>query len=88
MLVLAIGGGGGNGGGEGGRSHAGMYRSHAEHPVIIIPLKVIDCGWRHGSAVKSTGCSSRGTEFKSQQSHGVLTITEIIMRSDDLFLCV
>ncbi|XP_076407987.1 uncharacterized protein LOC121822749 [Peromyscus maniculatus bairdii] len=27
-------------------------------------------GWRDGSAVKSTGCSSRGPEFDSQQLHG------------------
>ena len=26
-------------------------------------------GWRDGSGVKSTGCSSRGPEFKSQQPH-------------------
>jgi hypothetical protein len=28
--------------------------------------------WRHGSAVKSTDCSSRGPEFNSQQPHGAL----------------
>ena len=27
-------------------------------------------GWRDGSAVKSTDCSSRGPEFNSQQLHG------------------
>jgi hypothetical protein len=27
-------------------------------------------GWRDGSAVKSTDCSSRGPEFNSQQPHG------------------
>jgi hypothetical protein len=27
-------------------------------------------GWRDGSAVKSTDCSSRGSEFSSQQPHG------------------
>jgi hypothetical protein len=26
-------------------------------------------GWRNGSAVKSTGCSSRGPEFRSQQTY-------------------
>jgi hypothetical protein len=26
-------------------------------------------GWRDGSAVKSTDCSSKGPEFKSQQPH-------------------
>jgi hypothetical protein len=34
-------------------------------------LKVI-CfgGWRDGSVVKSTDCSSGGPEFNSQQAHG------------------
>jgi hypothetical protein len=27
-------------------------------------------GWRDGSVVKSTYCSSEGPEFKSQQPHG------------------
>jgi len=27
-------------------------------------------GWRDGLVVKSTDCSSRGPEFKSQQPHG------------------
>jgi hypothetical protein len=27
-------------------------------------------GWREGSAVKNTDCSSEGPEFKSQQPHG------------------
>jgi hypothetical protein len=27
-------------------------------------------GWRDGSAIKSTNCSSRGPEFNSQQPHG------------------
>jgi hypothetical protein len=29
-------------------------------------------GWRDGSEVKSTDCSSRGPEFKIQQPHGSL----------------
>jgi hypothetical protein len=29
--------------------------------------RVNDWGWRDGSAVKSTGCSSRGPEFNSQK---------------------
>jgi len=32
--------------------------------------KVAERGWRDGSAVKSTDCSSRGPEFNSQQPHG------------------
>jgi hypothetical protein len=27
-------------------------------------------GWRDGSVVKSTECSSKGPEFKSQEPHG------------------
>jgi len=40
-------------------------------------------GWRDGSAVKSTDCSSRGPEFKSQQPHGGSQPS--VMRSDALF---
>jgi hypothetical protein len=43
-------------------------------------------GWRDGSAVKSTDCSSRGPEFKSQQPHGGSQSSG--MRSDALFWCV
>jgi len=43
-------------------------------------------GWRDGSVVKSTDCSSRGPEFKSQQPHG--DSQPSVMRSDALFWCV
>jgi hypothetical protein len=33
-------------------------------------LKAAREGWRDGSVVKSTDCSSRGPEFNSQQPHG------------------
>jgi hypothetical protein len=39
-----------------------------------------------GSAVKSTDCSSRDPEFKSQQPHG--DSQPSIVRSDSLFWCV
>jgi hypothetical protein len=41
-------------------------------------------GWRDGSAVKSTDCSSEGPKFKSQQPHRVAGIQPPIMRSDTL----
>jgi hypothetical protein len=40
-------------------------------------------GWRDGSVVKSTDCSSKGPEFKSQQPYG--GSQSPIMRSDSLF---
>jgi hypothetical protein len=43
-------------------------------------------GWRDGSAVKSTDCSSRGLEFNSQQPHGGSQPSA--MGSDGLFWCV
>jgi len=43
-------------------------------------------GWRDGSAVKSTDCSSRGPEFNSQQPHGGSQPS--LMGSDALFWCV
>ena len=33
-------------------------------------LKMLLQGWRDGSAVKSTDCSSRAPELNSQQPHG------------------
>jgi hypothetical protein len=40
-------------------------------------------GWRDGSAVKSTDCSSRGPEFNSQQPRGGSQPS--VMESDALF---
>ncbi|CAH7196618.1 Gm16181 [Phodopus roborovskii] len=40
-------------------------------------------GWRDGSEVKSTDCSSRGPEFNSQQPHGGSQPS--VMRSGALF---
>jgi hypothetical protein len=38
--------------------------------ICKINLKKKKWGWRDDSGVKSTGCSSRGSEFNSQQPHG------------------
>jgi hypothetical protein len=43
-------------------------------------------GWRDGSVVKSTDCSSRGLEFNSQKPHGGSQPS--VMGSDALFWCV
>jgi hypothetical protein len=43
-------------------------------------------GWRDSSVVKSTNCSSKGHEFKSQQPHGGSQPS--VTRSDSLFWCV
>jgi hypothetical protein len=43
-------------------------------------------GWRDGSEVKSTNCSSEGPEFKSQKPHGGSQPS--VMRSDILFWCI
>lgn len=40
-------------------------------------------GWRDGLEVKSTGCSSRGPEFNSQQLHG--SSQPPLMKSGALF---
>jgi hypothetical protein len=37
--------------------------------MTIVNINIL-WGWRDGSVVKSTGCSSRGPEFNSQESHG------------------
>jgi hypothetical protein len=45
--------------------------------------KVGGGGWRDGSVVKSTDCSSEGPEFKSQQPHGGSQPS--VTKSDALF---
>jgi hypothetical protein len=46
-------------------------RTVAELRVKRSVVKKTDSrGWRDGSEDKSTGCSSRGPEFNSQQTHG------------------
>jgi len=49
-------------------------------------LRIFILGWRGGSVVKSTDCSSRGPEFNSQQPHGGLQPS--VMGSNALFWCV
>jgi hypothetical protein len=56
------------------------------HHYLSYHLKKKIPGWRDGSAVKSTGCSSEGPEFKSHQPHGGSQPS--VMRSDALFWCV
>jgi hypothetical protein len=43
-------------------------------------------GWRDGSVVKRTDCSSKGPEFNPQQPHGGSQPS--VMGSDALFWCV
>ena len=57
-----------------------------EKSKSIAVRKEEEGGWKDGSAVKSTDCSSRGPEFKSQQPHGGSQPS--VMRSDALFWCV
>jgi len=58
--------------------------------TIVVYKNGISGGWRDGSVVKSTDCSSRGPEFKSQQPHGGSqpSILGSIMGSYVLFWCV
>jgi hypothetical protein len=46
-------------------------------------IRTLRLGWRDGSVVKSTDCSSEGPEFKSQKPHGGSQPS--VMRSDALF---
>jgi hypothetical protein len=59
--------------------------ARAIHRNPVLKKKII-LGWRGGSAVKSTDCSSEGPEFKSQQPHGGSQPS--VMRSDALFWSV
>jgi len=53
---------------------------------IKVQIKRNMTGWRDGSEVKTTDCSSRGPEFKSQQPHGGSKPS--VRRSDVVFWCV
>jgi hypothetical protein len=50
--------------------------------MLAAQIKYTLGGWRDGSEVKSTYCSSEGPEFKSQQPHG--GSQPPVMRSDTL----
>jgi hypothetical protein len=50
---------------------------------LKLSSKNIFGGWRDGSVVKSTSCSSEGPEFKSQQPHGGSQPS--VTKSDALF---
>jgi hypothetical protein len=49
-------------------------------------MKTTNPGWRDGSEVKSTECSSRRFQFNSQQPHGGSQPS--VMGSNALFWCV
>jgi len=73
--------------------HFGFSSSWTSHSLWIISsrepnnhIRKRDWGWRDGSVVKGTDCSSRSPEFNSQQPHGGLQPSEI--KSDTLFWCV
>ena len=51
--------------------------------VVLGSIRKQAEGWRDGSAVNSTDCSSEGPEFKSQQPHGGSQPS--VMGSDALF---
>ena len=53
---------------------------------VFMKVKSALWGWRDGSAVKSTICSSRGPEFNSQQPLGGSQLS--VMGSDALFWSV
>jgi hypothetical protein len=60
--------------------------SEESNGVLIYIKKKNLGGWRDGSEVKSTDCSSEGPEFKSQQPHGGSQPS--VMRSGALLWCV
>jgi hypothetical protein len=54
--------------------------------IAVIVFVFVFRDWSDGSAVKSTGCSSRGPEFNSQKLHGGSQLS--VTGSDGLFWCV
>jgi hypothetical protein len=54
--------------------------------ISQVAEKTSEVGWRDGSVVKSTECSSRGPEFNSQQPHDGSQPS--VIGSNVLFCCV
>jgi hypothetical protein len=54
--------------------------SKNNNKILIFSFLIKHTGWRDGSEGKSTDCSSKGPEFKSQQPP--------VMKPDALFWCV
>jgi hypothetical protein len=69
-----------------GSMHKVLTTKRNEQSLMHMGVKNRLLGWRGGSAVKSTDCSSRGPEFKSQQPHGGSQPS--VMRSDTVFWCI
>jgi hypothetical protein len=71
---------------------AHIWHGHMSHiqdgpfPPLLTQLRKFLTGWRDGSVVNSTDCSSRGPEFKSQQPHGGSQPS--VIGSNALFWCV
>jgi hypothetical protein len=69
------------------RQFLGIYSldiSHAYAHTFVNFFQVYVSGvWQNGSAGKSSNCSSKGPEFKSQQPHG--GSQPLVMRSNTLF---
>jgi hypothetical protein len=54
------------------------FTSQAVDYISLLVYKSVPGGWRDGSVVKSTDCSSRGPEFNYQQSHGGSKLSAIL----------
>jgi hypothetical protein len=54
-------------------------------PAQEVSLQIAIIGWRDGSALKSTDCSSRGHEFNSQQPYESSQPSPSVMGSNALF---
>ena len=54
-----------------------------DNTLLTYDMRIVALGWRDGSTVKSSDCSSRGSEFNSQQPHGGSQPS--VMGSDALF---
>jgi hypothetical protein len=73
--------------GEESQAHGHRGNFPEQTPIAYaLRSRINKWGWREGSAVKSTDCSSKGPEFKSQQLHG--GSQPPVMTFDTLFWCV
>jgi hypothetical protein len=66
---------------------SGRTVSVLNHSISLAPRvkEFKNCSWRESSVVRNTDCSSRGSEFNSQQPHG--GSQPPVMGTNALFWC-
>jgi hypothetical protein len=65
-------------------SDALFWPNTSSYKIKMNHKKDIWRGWKDGPAVKSTGCSSRGPKFNSQQSQPYIIVSNVLFWHTDV----